>query len=160
MSRSFHYAAVGLAAASGRVWSGLGRLALAVATHALVSPTVAWADDSTAAMAALLRERAAAIDPMKVPAPVNDRRAAIFEERLTWPRPMVERLSLRADYASELLKAGRIQESLDALAALQQDLETNAPAAWREHRNGVFLARAIAYLRMAEEENCHQGEQP
>ena len=108
-------------------------------------------------MAALLRERAAAIDPMKVPAPVNDRRAAIFEERLTWPRPTLERLSLRADYASELLKAGRIQESLDALAALQQDLETNAPAAWREHRNGVFLARAIAYLRMAEEENCHQG---
>src|SRR5262249_7322852 len=52
---------------------------------------------------------------------------------------------------------GRIQESLDALAALQEDLETNAPAAWPAHRNGVLLARAIAYLRMAEEQNCHQG---
>jgi hypothetical protein len=114
-------------------------------------------DASTSEMAALLRERAAAVDPMRVLAPLNQSRADVLEERLRSAVSIADRLVLRADHASELLKAGRVQASLDALAALQEDLEENAPAIWPAHRNAVFLARAIAYLRMGEEQNCqHQ----
>jgi hypothetical protein len=132
-------------------------LAVALVTTPSSLGSVPRTDESTLAMGALLRERAAAVDPMRVLAPLNQSRADIFEERLNWPMPTEERLVLRADYASELLKAGRVRASLDALTALQKDIEENAPAIWPAHRNGVRLARAIAYLRMGEEQNCQHG---
>ena len=110
---------------------------------------------SLSRMTALLEERAAAVDPLKLPFLVNDRRADIFAEELTWPRPMSERLGLRYSYATELVKAGRIPEALAAMDALQEDAMKSSPAGWPQRRNFVLFERAIAYLRMGEEQNCH-----
>ncbi len=117
----------------------------------------AGAAPSTIEMAQLLQELAAKVDPLKLPMLVDDRRATLLEEQLTWPRPTPERLSLRLSYASALLAAGRTEDSLAALDALQQDIEQTAPTAWPAKRNLVQLARATAYLRLGEEQNCHQS---
>ncbi len=112
---------------------------------------------STREMAALLVERAAQVDPSRLTFAVNGRRAEVFAEQLSWPRPSAERLPLKFSHAMELLAAGRIQECLDALDGLAADAEHSAPEAWRVFRSEALLLKAVAYLRLAEEENCHQG---
>jgi hypothetical protein len=114
-------------------------------------------DPSTLEMATLLKERAALVDPEKTTLLVNDRRAQLFGEWLTRPRPMVERLRLRQMYAAELLNSGRVQEALRATDELEEDGKASAPLAWPAHRSEVQILKAMAYLRMAEEQNCHQG---
>lgn len=102
-------------------------------------------------MAALLRERTAAIDPMKLTVLVNDRRAAAFSALLQKPQPAEERLKLRFAYARELVNAGQIQESLAAIDALQADMKASGFQSGAED----LVLKATVYLRLAEEQNCH-----
>jgi len=127
-------------------------LALAIAVVPRESP-------ETLEMAGLLKERIAAVDPLKMPFLLNQRRAALLAEELEWPRPRAERLGLRYNLAAELLNAGRIQESLSALDALDEDAKQNAEL-WRTMPSAVRLLRGLAYLRLGEEENCHLGNTP
>ena len=71
-------------------------------------------DPSTREMGRLLIELASKIDPRTLPFQVDDRRAEMLAEDLTWPRPIVERLQLRYSYASALLSAGRTADCLAA----------------------------------------------
>ena len=135
----------------------LSSFALSAVTLAVVP---AWAgqgavDPSTREMGRLLVELAAKIDPRTLPFQVDDRRAELLAEDLTWPRPIVERLQLRYSYASALLNAGRTADCLAALDALKEDVIRSAPARWDADRPVVELLRATAYLRMAEDANCH-----
>jgi hypothetical protein len=114
-------------------------------------------DPSTEEMAALLRERAAKVDPTKVTYVVNERRAAMLGESLIWPRPNAERLPMRFAHASELLNSGRTAEALRAIDEFERDAMANAPALWPEFRVHVLTLRAMTYLRLAEEQNCHEG---
>jgi hypothetical protein len=132
-------------------------LLAALAAAGLGAAATPWVDPATREMAALLKERAAMVDPSKLVFLVNGARADIIAEQLEWPRPTTERLGLRLNYAAELLNAGRIQESLQALDVLQHDAETSDPKAWRRGAATALTQRAMAYLRMAEEQNCHLG---
>jgi FG-GAP-like repeat/ASPIC and UnbV len=117
----------------------------------------AAADPSTQEMAALLREQAAKVDPAKLGFIVNDRRATLFGEALAWPRPITERLNLRTMYAAELLNSGRSADSLQEIGKLEEHARTIAPAWWSTNHSEVAVRKAMAYLRMGEEQNCHQG---
>jgi FG-GAP-like repeat/ASPIC and UnbV len=130
-------------------------LALASFGMAWASADAPQADPATLEMAALLKERAARVDPAKLPFVVNDLRAEGIAEQLAWPRPTDERLELRYNYALELVKAGRIQDALEAFDALEADAEKSAPGAWVAHRSTFLLQKAVAYMRLAEEQNCH-----
>jgi ASPIC and UnbV/FG-GAP-like repeat/Tetratricopeptide repeat len=133
--------------------------AIVLASYVLAAATEpdTHEDASTREMAALLRERAALVNPAKLDFLVNDRRAQLIAEDLEWPRPAAERLQLRLNLARELLAAGKIQESLAALDALETDGKTNAPRVWEAHTTEPTLLRATAFLRLAEEQNCHLG---
>jgi hypothetical protein len=138
-----------------------GSLSLAIAAAAAAGVT-GWSaepaavDPSTREMAQLLVELASKVDPRKLPFLVDDRRAELLAEDLTQPRrPVVERLHLRYSYASALLRAGRIADCLDALDALRADVLLSAPERWELDRPEIELLRAKAYLRLAEELNCH-----
>jgi hypothetical protein len=111
-------------------------------------------------MAAVLKERVAAVDPTRTLFLVNDRRAKILDEQLRSAAPTQERIRIRLSLAQELLHSGRIQESLLAFDALEEDAQANAPAIWEAHRRAFHVLRATAYLRMGEEQNCHQGNTP
>ena len=113
--------------------------------------------DGTAEMAALLKERAAAVDPARLLFPVNDRRAQMFADQLRGPLPPGRRRTIEFAYARELLQAGQNQEALKAVVALEQDAKANAPALWAAHGAAILILKATTYLRIAEEENCHQG---
>jgi len=115
------------------------------------------ASASTREMAALLKERAAGIDPMAVPYVVNDRRADLIGRQLARPFPVDTRLTLRAMAAIELVNAGRVEDGLEALEVLESDARQNEPEYWRQHEASARMLRATAYLRMAEDQNCHRG---
>jgi len=112
-------------------------------------------DPSTREMGQLLAELAAKVDPRKMPFQVDDLRAAMLAEDLTSPHPTSERLQLRFSYASALLSAGRTSDSLTAIEALKEDIVRSAPERWGRDRPVVELLKATAYLRLAEELNCH-----
>jgi hypothetical protein len=123
---------------------------------------VVWSEEpgaveaSTREMGRLLVELASRVDPRTMPFQVDDRRAELLGEDLAQSnRPVVERLHLRYSYASALLRAGRIADCLDALDALRADVILSAPERLELDRPEIELLRAKAYLRLAEEENCH-----
>jgi ASPIC and UnbV/FG-GAP-like repeat len=112
-------------------------------------------------MAALLKQMAAAVDPARLSFIVNDKRVDLFRDKIGRARSLKERLEARFNYADELLKAGRVQDSVEALDALETDTRANAPpAAWTATRNLVLMQRGLAYMRLAEEQNCHAANTP
>jgi hypothetical protein len=115
------------------------------------------AGGGTSEMAAVLKQLAAAVDPAKTQFVVNDRRAKMFAGQLQASPPTPERLRLRLNLARELLHAGQIEESIQAFDSLEEDAKANAPAVWEAQGNGFEVLKATAYLRMGEEQNCHQA---
>ena len=136
-------------------------LAAALATAALLAtgsspaPAAGKTAPSTQEMAATLKDLGSKVNAANLPFVVNDRRAAHFAEELTFPRRIAERLHLRVMYARELLNAGQIDECLKAIDAVDADAKENAPPVWQVLQRDLPLLRALAYMRMGEEQNCH-----
>ena len=135
-------------------------LAIGVALAALLGARSPDAQEdgataSTREMAALLRERAALVDPQALSLIVNDRRAELLSGLLARPLPLGERLQLRGRAVVELANAGRPRDALRALEALELDARENDPSNWQRYRAGARLIEAMAYMRLAEDENCH-----
>src|SRR4051812_41019563 len=136
----------------------LGTSALLLAHRAKATPAAPASSAAplrvkggTPAMAALLKERAALVNPAKVAFPLNDRRAEIVERNLSVMPPSLDRLNMEFDYAQELLQADRIADSLKAIEALHADMDAFDPAMWQQvGRQRVLMLEATAYLRMAE----------
>jgi hypothetical protein len=105
-------------------------------------------------MAALLEERAAKVDPMKLELLVNDRRAEVLGERLRIMPAGLARFDTQFAHAKELLHAGRSEDAVRALEELERSAAATAPEAWRANRTTVLLLKGTAFLRMAEEQNC------
>jgi hypothetical protein len=112
---------------------------------------------STRAMAALLRERAAQVDPAATAFIVNDRRAALIAEHLDEPGTVRDGLSRRFDYAAELINAGRISDALLAIEDLEQRAAAVNPTAWRQHAGKLLILKAVAFLRQGEQQNCNEA---
>jgi hypothetical protein len=112
-------------------------------------------DPATREMAALLEERAALVNPEALSLIVNDKRAELLNGLLARPMPVAERLPLRGRAVVELAQAGRPREALRALEALEQDARESDPGNWQRYRAGARLVEAMAYMRLAEDENCH-----
>ena len=138
-----------------------GRAAAAAACALLASTPVPAAEKKTAPstqeMAATLADLGSKVNAANLPFVVNDRRAAHFAEELTFPRRIAERLHLRVMYARELLNAGRIEECLQAIDVADADAKENAPPIWQALQRDLPLLRALAYMRIGEEQNCHLG---
>ncbi|HEY8234569.1 MAG TPA: hypothetical protein VIJ10_18025, partial [Vicinamibacteria bacterium] len=135
---------------------------LGLITLAFLPAAASWQDapqdeatPGTREMAALLRERAALVNPQALSLIVNDRRADALSGLLSRPLPVGERLQLRGRAVVELANAGRPRDALKALAALEQDAREADPASWPRYRAGARLVEAMAYMRLAEDENCH-----
>jgi len=118
---------------------------------AVESPATA----STREMAALLQERAAAVNLQRLSLVVNDRRADWALGELKRPQPLEERLRLRGFAVNELINSGRLDEAQKALVELERDAKTNDAAGWGRHLSSLRRLRVLASLRLAEDENCH-----
>jgi tetratricopeptide (TPR) repeat protein len=108
-------------------------------------------------MAALLKETAASIDPTAVLYVVNDLRADLLSRELAQELPTNDRLALRGMAALELVNAGRTEDALKALEVLESDARQNQPEFWREQQATARMLRVTAYMRMAEDQNCHRS---
>ena len=112
---------------------------------------------ATEEMAALLEQRAAAVNPVRLPYAINDRRADLLRPKLRSMPPSAERFNVQLDFAMESLNAGRIDDSLRTMGELKEDLQAQAPAEWSQYRGKLLVIEALAYLRMAELQNCCQA---
>jgi hypothetical protein len=135
----------------------VGALGVSTRGRAMTPEEAPRPDSGTQAMAALLKQRAAMVDPIKLPFIVNDRRAEILAERVKGTPLSVDQLGLRLAYAKELLNSGRIDDCLSELAGIQKDAETLGPDVVQRSRLALLATTATAYLRMAEEQNCCQA---
>jgi hypothetical protein len=135
--------------------AGLGALGLSRHVKANPSADSPQPESGTQAMAALLKERAAMVDPLKLSWIVNDRRAEILAEGVRQTPLSSSQLTLRYSYARELLNSGRIDDCLKILDAVLEDARTQFPEVWRNGRLRLLSLKALAYMRMAEEQNCH-----
>jgi len=130
-------------------------LVLAALSGAEPPAVAAHVSPSTQEMAALLEQSAALVDPMALSLVVNDRRADLLMRQLARPLPLAERLPLRGSAVVELINSGRTEEALKMLQALESDARANDPVGWRKSRTGARMLEVAAFLRMAEDQNCH-----
>jgi hypothetical protein len=93
-------------------------------------------------MAALLKQRAATVNPARLLFPINDRRAKLFEEQLQAPMRPGQRLPLEFAYARELLQAGQNQAALRAFDVLEQDIKAVSPELWEAQGSAIVIQRA------------------
>jgi len=130
-------------------------LALAALTGAEPPAAAAHVSPSTQEMAALLQQSAALVDPMALSLVVNDRRADLLLRQLARELPLAERLRLRGSAVVELIHSGRTEEALKMLQALESDARANDPVGWRKSETAARMLEVAAFLRMAEDQNCH-----
>ena len=126
-------------------WIGGGALALA-ALAAVESGAAGGASAAPQAMATLLKARADLVNPLALSLVVNDRRADLFARELARPLPLAERIALGGALVMELINAGRVDEALAALKALERDARANDPAGWRQHEQGARMLEVCGSL--------------
>ncbi len=147
--------AVGTRGGALRSWLGATlALSLSVAGVAARAGEPAAPAESTRAMAALLAERAAEVDPLELALAVNDRTAERLGQLVEHLPLSVDQLTLRLRYARELLGAGRFEECVEVLDGVLADASTVGPQVAARARLHVLNLKAAAYLRMGEEQNC------
>jgi len=65
-----------------------------------------------------------------------------------------QRLTLQIQYAIELLRAGRTEAALGQIEDIENQLGTVASPVANDRETSLGYIKAIAYLRLAEQENC------
>ncbi len=109
--------------------------------------------DSTEAIAAELQSVARAIKPDEMVLIINAERAQHLKQMLDKADPTL-RESLRLDYATELLNAGKTQQALDEFAGIERTMKSAQPSQWEESKNDIRLLQATGYMRLGEQQNC------
>ena len=115
--------------------------------------------ESTREMESVLRERAALVDPARVEYAVNDRRAEWLLAQLGSARTPTERTTMRFDYARELIHAGRVEDAVFVIDQIRSDVERMGSETWHRAAPMLLNLKAVAWLRLAEERNCHLGHE-
>jgi hypothetical protein len=136
-------------------WVAGAALALAALAGAEGPAATDAVSPSTREMAALLKQSAALVNPMALSLIVNDRRAFLLARQLEGAPSPAERLRLRRSIAVELIHSGRVGEALKMLRALETDARANDPGGWRQYQTNARMLEVLAYMRMAEDQNCH-----
>jgi hypothetical protein len=128
--------------------------ALAIGTRSLAAePTNFFQAPGTRRMAERLETIAREIHPEN----------SIFfcAERVVKYRPMVEAmqdtptlLRVLPSFAMDLLNAGQTEEAIRTFERIEQIATNGVPALWQSHRLTVESWKALAFLRLGEQENC------
>ncbi len=105
---------------------------------------------ATLAMVARLRQIADTADP-KLNRFLNDQRIEMFAKAAEAATTPEEKLRARTSRAIEMLQAGRSEAAAEEFRWLEQNLDPEATAG---DRTLVRTGRAIALLRIGEQENC------
>ncbi len=111
----------------------------------------------TLAMAALLRERAAAIAPGDLWFNVNDRRANAIAAALAGQPAAAHQFNARSTLAKELLFSGRYADSVALVDALLADTASLGPVQAMVVEVDLLMLQATTLLRWGEEQNCVLG---
>lgn len=94
---------------------------------------------------------------------LNSEHAALMRARLDLPSDTLSpsgRLNLENSYAEELTNAGKLEEALQTYRSLEQEIPGFNAAIWAQSESGLLTSEAVAYLRMAEQQNCCDRNNP
>ncbi len=117
------------------------------------SPPPGLPGDGTRRMAERLQQLARATSVMENPF-MNAARAEHLRAELEGTFSPQAYFELQAHYAEELMKSGKVQESIQALIDLQKTAEGSATPPNARSRSFMRHELALAYLRLGEQENC------
>jgi len=105
----------------------------------------------------LVQEAYHKVDTMSLNLTFNVERANRIRKKLEMEKDPANKLNFALDYAKELLRAGKIKESLDLMASLSQVLIDNKISIDPQTKRVLYSTVAISYLRYGEIENCLQN---
>ena len=105
-------------------------------------------------MVRALRAAVSALNPRDIPYVLNARRAELIRLDMVGEESLVEQRNLHLAYASELMRAGKTEEAIRELDALELDVRVSDRDGWQRAKPGIILAQAIAHLRLGEDQNC------
>jgi hypothetical protein len=111
----------------------------------------------TREMAALLAERARAVDPEVLWFNVNRQRAELFKARRAEPRAPVDAIRFGYTLAAELGYAGRYVEALETLDDLVAAADDVGAELGADGYLALLMLQATTHLRLGEEQNCAEG---
>ncbi len=109
-------------------------------------------EDGTAKMVKLLKEAHAQIDPMKVGYHLNSIKAENFKSQMIAAGSINEQLQANAQYAYELINAGKSAEAIVELHSLIEKFEKNGVD--KKNIYNAYRLLALAYMRLGEQDNC------
>ena len=145
-------------AAAGALAAGvLGALTVLAAQAPVGPPPVVAASPGTQQMAALLRERAAAVAPGDLWFNVNDRRADALAAAIAGHRGGPQLFAARTTLAKELLFSGRYAESVALVDALLKDAAALGGLDGMLAEIDLLMLQATTLMRWGEEQNCVLG---
>lgn len=108
---------------------------------------------SSVEMAQLLKELHGKIDPMKVPYFENSKRAELMSEKYTSSTEPVQRMLFKMRYGMELISAGKNENAVVVLTEVREEMKSIGFKDINKYFSAC-RALAIAYLRVAETQNC------
>ncbi len=123
------------------------------ATNAPAGPVRLTVESGTRGMAILLRQ----IDELALRAPSqyhNEIRANDWLKVIEAQTDAKQAIALLGDYSTELLRAGRSEESIAALRTLREEAAKAAPEFIAKHDYFVRFNEALSNLRLGEQQNC------
>jgi len=145
-------------AAAGALAAGvLGALTVLAAQAPVGPPPAVAASPGTQQMAALLRERAAAVAPGDLWFNVNDRRADALAAAIAGHRGGPQLFAARTTLAKELLFSGRYAESVALVDALLKDAAALGGLDGMLAEIDLLMLQATTLMRWGEEQNCVLG---
>lgn len=103
-----------------------------------------------------VKEAFSQIDVMKLTATFNEERLKILRTQFEQEKDAVKKLNAAAQLSFELLKCGRLKESIDLQTTFTQYIAQNNVPMNAESKKSLLSMTGISYLRFGEVENCLQ----
>ena len=141
------------AAADSAMPAGMNMAAMSMGHPAHVAPVIKPQPESNRRMAARLAALSRDVDPFIVPY-FGGATADLVRQKFAQARTPGERATLQWKYALALLNDGRSEEAIQALGDMDRMLAQNGLSPQPDDVGKIKLLRAIAWLRLGEQENC------
>ena len=117
-----------------------------------VKKTVDTEEEGTTKMVKLLSEVHGQIDPMKVGYFLNSSRAENYKSLIGTSQTLNEQLQANAQYAYELINAGRSADAIVEIHGLIEKFKQSGVDTKSTY--GLYRLLALAYMRLGEQDNC------
>ncbi|MCW3053195.1 MAG: repeat protein, partial [Chthonomonadales bacterium] len=94
---------------------------------------------------------------------LNTQRAALLRaklDKMAETHDPSDHVNPTMQYAEELINSGKLDEALQTYRSLELEITTTNPAMWKAAGSSMLVRESIAYMRMGEQQNCCDRNNP